>query len=485
MEAMTKKARSEIVIRLPEGWSKAAFVGGEYAFLGWFALVAIALVNYVSQSSSPYLEGMKWTRAVWAASDFWRLAHGGSFAFGGGSISLIPLAFPVAMIALLAFAAGREIAGVARGFLALGYVPTVLVLSLLTGGSSTLRIFGGALLIALLASAIALLPRLHPPAQVRAGILFAFKALAIVAGLSVLLLAVALGIHAGGVKGIYALLSGGVVGTITITLLWLSYVPTLACWALSWCLGAGFQAGQGATSSPFSVAHLPIPALPPYGALPTKAPGAAIVLLSALFFALLGFLLARTKRFDSSKNQVDYLLTGGGIFALVMFVWAAFARGSLGDGRMEQVGLNLGSWTLWFLLAALMPLLLGAFFADPTRRSQVSGLVSKKQPVADKQTPTLTVVKDQAQEDGEGEDQAQPARSEGAAGREQGEEQDHPDPAGEPGEAEQSPRGHRQADGDEARAGSTAAPTPKRLRLIAQRQGDPDAPTTAIPKDNK
>ncbi|WP_309308659.1 hypothetical protein, partial [Bacillus cereus] len=62
MEAMTKKARSEIVIRLPEGWSKAAFVGVEYAFLGWLALVAIALVNYVSQSSSPYLEGMRWTQ---------------------------------------------------------------------------------------------------------------------------------------------------------------------------------------------------------------------------------------------------------------------------------------------------------------------------------------------------------------------------------------------------------------------------------------
>lgn len=448
LKAMKPKARSEIVIRLPEGWSKAAFVGGEYAFLGWLLPVAVGLLAYVAEASNPYLEGAKWSQAVSVASDYWRLAYAGSAPFAGGRLTLIPLALPMAMLALLSHAIKTQVSGWAKIFVALGHVPVVFLLNALTGGGLSGAMATTALAVCALAAALASPWKKGLPAHIQAGVRFAERMLAILAGASLGLFALALVLHWHEVAGIYSLLGGGVIGAFVVTAIWVGYLPNLCVWALSWVIGAGFEAADGVASSPFSVARLPLPAIPPYAAIPGRAPGAVVLVATALFFVLAGFLLARGTPTRSRKERIEFLIAGVGSLAVAVLVLGALSRGSLGAGRMAEVGPPLGALAAWLCLCALVPAALGAYFAAPAARAELSRLLGATATESKKQN-----------------EQYPPSNGEKAGS--------HTVPgtgAVPEGKAETS------------RAGSSSH---KRLRLVVDKNGDPEAPTTAIARKQK
>jgi hypothetical protein len=177
----------------------------------------------------------------------------------------------------------------------------------------------------------------------RAGV----AAVALILGISAIVVAILVLVHYGELIRLYEALHTGVVGGLALTLAQLALLPDVVIWAASWFAGPGFALGTGSHVSPLGTAVGPVPAIPLLGAIPT----------GDLAFGFVGLLVPVVAAFlagAASRPAIDRALAehegprwpallatglGGGVVGgLLMGLLAWAATGAAGPGRFLQVG---------------------------------------------------------------------------------------------------------------------------------------------------
>lgn len=186
-------------------------------------------------------------------------------------------------------------------------------------------------------------------------------------GLASAVLAVNLGLHWVEISNVAQQLRPGPVGGAVLTLGQLGLMPNLAVWTLAWVSGGGFTLGTGTTLSTLETTVGPLPAIPVLAALPTGDLSSAwlfmLVPVVAGFVAGWWFLREGENHLDdwiSLKVRSRWIslaastfalgiLVGGGT-GLLSLLGSMLSGGSLGIGRLTDIGPNL--WLSALMLAA-------------------------------------------------------------------------------------------------------------------------------------
>jgi hypothetical protein len=203
-----------------------------------------------------------------------------------------------------------------------------------------------------------------------------FLAVLVAAGLSAVLLAVAIGLNWAGIAAIYERIDGGIAGASVVTLLQLGLLPNFAAWTMAWSTGAGFALGTGSSITPLASTVGPLPALPVLGALPA---GILEYGYAALAIPVVAGLLAGWWFFREGENHFDewlvlhskqrWLTATASTLALAGLIGiaaglggaavAALSRASLGLGRLTELGPDPLTVGLWFAIEMAVGALLG------------------------------------------------------------------------------------------------------------------------------
>lgn len=178
-----------------------------------------------------------------------------------------------------------------------------------------------------------------PPVVRRAALAGTASGLALVA-LSGLAALGALAAHWTQVRGMTHQLAPGLGDLLGLTLATLAYLPNLLVWALAYVCGPGFGVGGGATADPFTSSGGLLPAVPVLGAIPSPAPALApLLLLLPVVAGVVGALVLRHRHHDLAVlDEALALLAGALGVGIAVEVLAALSGGSLGDGRLVDLG---------------------------------------------------------------------------------------------------------------------------------------------------
>lgn len=120
----------------------------------------------------------------------------------------------------------------------------------------------------------------------------------------------------------------------------LAYLPNLLVWALAYLCGPGFGVGGPATVDPFAAAGALLPAFPPLAAVPAPAPAAGplLLLLPVLAGAVAAVVLRHRVTDLGVREEALVVLLAAALVGAVVAVAAALSGGSLGDGRLVDLG---------------------------------------------------------------------------------------------------------------------------------------------------
>jgi hypothetical protein len=145
--------------------------------------------------------------------------------------------------------------------------------------------------------------------------------------------------HYGEVAATLADVDAGVIGAAGVTLLGALALPNLAIWAMAVLAGPGFHVGGIGALSAFDGKVDSLPALPVLAAIPTTAPAWAPALL--LVPVALGVLAGRIRWGRDLPTATGALVAAlglGGVVAALVAGLGWLASGSLGGGRLDDVG---------------------------------------------------------------------------------------------------------------------------------------------------
>ncbi|MFQ4147696.1 DUF6350 family protein [Arthrobacter sp. LAPM80] len=210
----------------------------------------------------------------------------------------------------------------------------------------------------------------------RAGFVAAMVALS----LSALMLAINLVARWTDIIGVYQALRPGGVGGAALTVAQLAFMPNLAIWSLAWAGGDGFNLGVGSTVSPLGTSVAPVPPIPILAALPagTMTWGFAALIIPVIAGMLAGwwFVRAGENHLDewlSLKIRQRWLsLPGSTLFLGVVTGAAATAfcgvlfwlsQGSVGLGRLSELGPNPSTGALWVGIEVGIGVVIGSLVA--------------------------------------------------------------------------------------------------------------------------
>lgn len=207
------------------------------------------------------------------------------------------------------------------------------------------------------------------PTPVRRGLRAGAVVLATLVVLATAAAVITLALHLSSITALTEQVAPGVAAGAVLGVLSLLYLPTLIVWALAYLGGTGVLLG-GAMISPFGGGGSLVPAFPLLGAIPDRAPafGPLLLLAPVLAGVLGGLSIARSSRSGpASRLPVAETMTAGAVTGLSTVVLAFLGSGSLGAGRLAQVGPSLWAMPLTLtalVLAGLAPTaLLGAVLA--------------------------------------------------------------------------------------------------------------------------
>lgn len=155
-------------------------------------------------------------------------------------------------------------------------------------------------------------------------------------------------LHWADIVTLFESLHADILGVVVVSLAQLAYVPNAVLWAVSWVSGVGFAIGTGSSVSPLGTQTGPLPAFPMLGALPPGelsfgylalavpllAAAAAVITLGPGFARALATSPAPWPTWAATAS----LASVGAGAALGLLV--AFSSGSLGTGRLVEVGPN-------------------------------------------------------------------------------------------------------------------------------------------------
>jgi len=149
------------------------------------------------------------------------------------------------------------------------------------------------------------------------------------------------------IVGLYEAIQAGIIGGATITLAQLAFIPNFVIWTMAWLVGPGIAVGVGSNVSPAGTLLGPVPGLPILGVLPQGSLSWGF--LGLLVPVLVGFVFAVIvrQRLDGSampaRSTLQHVLSGlgmGVVAGLILGVLAWWSAGSLGPGRLSEVGPN-------------------------------------------------------------------------------------------------------------------------------------------------
>lgn len=362
---------------LPAQTLRGAVAGAEAAIGAWLVVVVLALAGYVATAAAPELGTAGWVDAAAVGSAIWLLGHGGEVHAGEVAVTVVPLGVTLLGVGGVATSLRRAHPASLWPVLA-----AVVVYTAFAGGFTAAaatpgawRGVLGAPLVAGLGALVALRGRVpsavsrhltRVPASVRDGLGAGLRAAALLLalGLAVVVLAVVLGYER--VLDVHRSLVPDGVSSVVIVAAQVVLLPTLVVWGAAYLTGPGFVVGSGTSFSPHGIEAGPLPVVPVLGALPepgSPAGSAGVVLLLGVGVgALAGWWLRR--RGERSLPQAGVAVAVAAVTAAVLLaVPAALSSGSVGPGRMAEIGpdaLAVGAAVAWqtllgSALAVLLP----------------------------------------------------------------------------------------------------------------------------------
>ncbi|MEO6511738.1 MAG: DUF6350 family protein [Nocardioides sp.] len=155
----------------------------------------------------------------------------------------------------------------------------------------------------------------------------------------------------------------------------LAVVPNAVLLAAAYLLGPGFAVGTATIASPTAVVLGPVPAFPLLAALPDDGrPAGWVALLLLVPPVVAAYAAVRVHRLYPTTRWEEGAVRGcaGGILAgLVIGALTALAGGSVGPGRMQDVGAAAGQVTLHAVVALGLGALVGSLLATWSYRRHV------------------------------------------------------------------------------------------------------------------
>ncbi|MPV38813.1 cell division protein PerM [Georgenia subflava] len=380
--------------RMPEGWLRGIVGGVEAALLSWLTVVVPAVAAYVATAAAPALGDASWQAAAGTGTALWLLAHGGTMTVGAGAaVSVAPLGLTALSLALVHGSTRRmRLESVGAGaFMVIGFLTAMAGFSLLVAVPSGRgpALIGGAV-VAVVGTASGLrrsgvpgpgwwsVVRRRLPAGVTDGL---HGACWMLAGLAVVATVV---VTAGLVMGWDRVLmvqdayTLDAVSTVVMVLGQVLFLPTAMVWALAWAAGPGFAVGAGTQFVPGEVVTAPLPAIPLLGALPSPdAPGPAwVVVVPVLVGAAVALLLGRRRPQENLSAAVLAVGVASVVTAAVAALLVVLASGSLGPGRMAEVGADAPLVAALLLAEIGGGALVGAVAIHPRTHTMVGARVA-------------------------------------------------------------------------------------------------------------
>lgn len=145
--------------------------------------------------------------------------------------------------------------------------------------------------------------------------------------------------HWGAVLAMTRQAAPGAGDAVGLLLVQLAYLPNLIVWALSYLAGPGFAVGGGTVVDPFSASGGLLPGVPVLGAVPLDAPAAGpLLLLLPVVAGVVGTVVLRRRGERDVLDESIVVLVAAGLVGLASAVACLAAGGSLGDGRLADVG---------------------------------------------------------------------------------------------------------------------------------------------------
>lgn len=357
----------------------AAVAGIAAVGAGLVACWLVALVGWFASDGGAHGES---TSALKVGTGAWLLAHGSDLHLDTAVITAVPLGLTVLCL-WLAWRAARwagataEVEdlwslGLATVVMAGTYGSLALCMAVLTttsvaspdplgafvGGGLVGALGGGAGLA--LGSGLRSELRALLPGHARAvlfggvvGVLSLWSAGALLAALTV-------AVRGESVANVLARLHVDVAGGFFSLLLVALIAPNLATWGTSYLLGGGFVLGTDTVVAPSGVVTGPVPAVPVLAAVPDPGASPTWVLAVLAVPVAAGLLVgwSVTRRFPTTAYRwaVGRGVGAAVIASLALLVLAAWSGGSVGGGRMREVGPDLST----FLIMAVLTLSSGA-----------------------------------------------------------------------------------------------------------------------------
>lgn len=201
-------------------------------------------------------------------------------------------------------------------------------------------------------------------------------AIVAVAGAAALAVAVMIALRGGEVVALFQAARVDVLGLTVLTLGQLVYLPTLIVWAASWLAGPGFAVGAGSAVSPAGTQLGVVPGIPVFGLLPENSSiwMLIVVLIPIGAGAFAGWAVRSRLVWEGTplRTAPRFVIAAGIglVTAALAAVAAVLASGSMGPGRLAEVG----PAPLPFALALGGEVLLGAaiLLLSPRNRDELA-----------------------------------------------------------------------------------------------------------------
>ena len=342
--------------------SRRPVVAGVAAGL-WALLVGVALVTCVVMAVwavSPNSAGD--SAAAWrAAGSVWLGAHQVPLQIGDRELTLLPLGALLLGLLLTRRGgrwAGRLLAGTTPGEAVAVAVSCSLVYAAGGAGVAWLAtgpgtgasppvafLWTGAVALVGVTWGVARSAELVDWARARVSdgawrtVMGALAAVVGLVGVGALLVTVSLVRHFGELAATLAELEAGPAGALALTVLGMLCLPTLDIWAMALVVGPGVDLGSSGSLSALGGQVESLPALPVLAAIPTTSPGWAPALL--VVPVALGVLAGRIRWGRDLPTLSGSAVSGAGLAGVVAVLVGGLvllASGSLGGGRLAQVG---------------------------------------------------------------------------------------------------------------------------------------------------
>jgi len=195
-------------------------------------------------------------------------------------------------------------------------------------------------------------------------------------GAAALALAAMVVLRGGEVVALFEAARVDATGATVLTLGHLAYLPTLLVWAVAWIAGPGFALGAGTAVSPAGTQLGVVPGIPVLGLIPENSSFwmLIVVLLPVAAGAFAGWMIRSRLVWENTAQRfaprsvitVGIAVASAGVVGIA----AVLASGSIGPGRLAEVGPHAG----WTMLAIGMEVAVGAavLLLSPRHRDELA-----------------------------------------------------------------------------------------------------------------